>query len=148
YMVVDRRHDHSFRVPRPDLSAKLDTPNACGDCHADKPATWAAAAIAQWYGPTRNAFQNYAGAFHAAWTDNPVAAALLAAVASDSGAPGYARASPLTELAARPAPSNVGVARAALADPDPMVRSAALDLLEGVPSAQAWPIVSPLLTDS
>ncbi|MGZ9112520.1 MAG: cytochrome c3 family protein [Rhodoplanes sp.] len=31
YMVVDPRHDHSFRVPRPDLSAKLGTPNACND---------------------------------------------------------------------------------------------------------------------
>ncbi len=38
YMVVDQRHDHSFRVPRPDQSAKLGTPNACNDCHADKPA--------------------------------------------------------------------------------------------------------------
>ena len=26
YMVVDRRHDHSFRIPRPDLSARLGTP--------------------------------------------------------------------------------------------------------------------------
>ena len=34
YMVVDQRHDHSFRVPRPDLSVKLGTPNACNDCHA------------------------------------------------------------------------------------------------------------------
>jgi predicted CXXCH cytochrome family protein len=148
YMVVDRRHDHSFRVPRPDLSAKLGTPNNCNDCHADKPATWAAAAIAQWYGPTRSGFQNYAGTFHATWTDNPAAAALLAAVASDSAAPAYARASALGALAARPAPANVGLARAALSDPDPMVRSAALDLLDGMPPAQAWPLVSPLLTDS
>ena len=36
YMVVDERHDHSFRVPRPDVSAKLGTPNACNDCHGDK----------------------------------------------------------------------------------------------------------------
>ena len=45
YMVVDRRHDHSFRIPRPDLSVKLGTPNACNDCHSDKPPAWAAAAI-------------------------------------------------------------------------------------------------------
>ena len=38
YMVVDERHDHSFRIPRPDLSVKLGTPNACNDCHRDKPA--------------------------------------------------------------------------------------------------------------
>ena len=29
YMDVDPRRDHSFRVPRPDLSVKLGTPNAC-----------------------------------------------------------------------------------------------------------------------
>jgi tetratricopeptide (TPR) repeat protein len=148
YMVVDRRHDHGFRVPRPDLSAKLETPNACNDCHADKPAAWAAAAITQWYGPARKGFQNYAGAFHAARTDNPEAAALLTLVASDGGAPAYVRASALSELAARPAPANANLARAAIADPDPMVRSTALDLLEGMPPAQAWPLAAPLLADS
>jgi hypothetical protein len=29
YMVIDPRHDHSLRVPRPDLSIKLGTPNPC-----------------------------------------------------------------------------------------------------------------------
>ena len=57
YMVVDQRHDHSFRIPRPDLSVKLGTPNACNDCHRDKPATWAAAAIETWHGPDRKGFQ-------------------------------------------------------------------------------------------
>src|SRR5262249_27010252 len=59
YMVVDRRHDHGFRVPRPDLSVKLGTPNACTDCHADKSAEWAAAAIERWYGPQRKGFQKF-----------------------------------------------------------------------------------------
>ena len=36
YMVVHRRHDHSFRVPRPDLSVTLGTPNTCTDCHTDR----------------------------------------------------------------------------------------------------------------
>ena len=67
YMVVDRRHDHSFRIPRPDLSAKLGTPNACNDCHADKSPEWAAAAIERWFGSDREGFQKYAAAFHAAW---------------------------------------------------------------------------------
>jgi predicted CXXCH cytochrome family protein len=147
YMAVDRRHDHGFRIPRPDLSAKLDTPNACNDCHVDKPAAWAAAATEQWYGPTRKGFQNYAGAFRAAWSDEANAAALLAAVASDGGAPAYARASALSELGSRPSPANVALARTGLSDPDPMVRSAALDLFEAMPAAQAWPIVSPLLAD-
>lgn len=33
YMDVDPRRDHSLRVPRPDLSVKLGTPNACTGCH-------------------------------------------------------------------------------------------------------------------
>ena len=33
YMGVDGRRDHSFRIPRPDLSVKYETPNACQTCH-------------------------------------------------------------------------------------------------------------------
>ncbi|MFK7769812.1 MAG: tetratricopeptide repeat protein [Mariniblastus sp.] len=35
YMMVDSRRDHSLRVPRPDLSVQLGTPNACSGCHVD-----------------------------------------------------------------------------------------------------------------
>lgn len=35
YMDVDPRRDHSLRVPRPDLSVKLGTPNACSSCHVE-----------------------------------------------------------------------------------------------------------------
>lgn len=35
YMEVDYRRDHSLRVPRPDLSVELGTPNACTGCHLD-----------------------------------------------------------------------------------------------------------------
>src|SRR5690606_20290388 len=36
YMEVDPRRDHSIRVPRPDLSVNLGTPNACTKCHLDR----------------------------------------------------------------------------------------------------------------
>jgi predicted CXXCH cytochrome family protein len=148
YMVVDRRHDHSFRVPRPDLSVKLGTPNACNDCHADKSAQWAASAIEAWHGVNRKGFQKYAEAFHSAWNDQADAAALLAVVAPDANAPPFARASALSELAPHLSPANINLARSALADPDPMVRIGALDMLANVSTAQIWPLVSPLLSDS
>ena len=147
YMVVDRRHDHSFRIPRPDISVKLGTPNACNDCHPDKTAAWAAAAIAGWFGPDRKGFQNYAGAFHSAWSDGHDAGALLAVIAADRNAPAIARASALTELATRISPANIQVARDALKDSDPMVRIGAIDMLAGVPAAQLWPMAAPLLSD-
>ncbi|MGD8619395.1 MAG: multiheme c-type cytochrome, partial [Gammaproteobacteria bacterium] len=50
YMVVDPRHDHSMRIPRPDLSVKLGTPNACNNCHKDKDAGWADKQVRGWYG--------------------------------------------------------------------------------------------------
>ena len=49
YMGVDARHDHSMRIPRPDRSILLGTPNACTMCHSDKPAAWARDAIRSWY---------------------------------------------------------------------------------------------------
>jgi predicted CXXCH cytochrome family protein len=148
YMMVDRRHDHSFRVPRPDLSVKLGTPNACIDCHVDKTAQWAADAVVGWHGQSRKGFQTYAEAFDAAWTQRADAAALLAVVAADRNAPGFARAGALSELSTRPSPASLNAARGALADPDPMVRIGALDALESIPPAQAWPLASPLLSDS
>ena len=147
YMVVDPRHDHSFRIPRPDLSAKLGTPNACNDCHADKDPQWAAKAIDDWFGTHRKGFQTYAAAFHASRADQADAAALLAVVATDSHAPAIARATALAELAPYITPANISAARSALGDPDPVVRIAALDMLENVPAGQIWPWVSPLLAD-
>lgn len=38
-----------MRIPRPDLSDELGTPNACTQCHTDKPASWAAAYTKKWY---------------------------------------------------------------------------------------------------
>ncbi|MHC4939309.1 MAG: tetratricopeptide repeat protein [Planctomycetota bacterium] len=44
YMGNDVRHDHSFRIPRPDLSVTIGVPNACTGCHLDRPPEWAAEA--------------------------------------------------------------------------------------------------------
>jgi predicted CXXCH cytochrome family protein len=148
YMGVDRRHDHGFRIPRPDLSARLGTPNACNDCHRDKPADWAAAAVERWHGAKRKGFQAYAEAFHAAWNGKAEAAALLATVAADRNAPAFARAGALAELRQHLSPSAVDLARNGLSEPDPMVRIGALDMLEGVSAARLWPLASPLLSDA
>jgi len=143
YMVVDRRHDHSFRVPRPDLSVQLGTPNACNDCHRDKPAAWAAQQVETWFGPERHGYQTYARAFHAAWSEAGDAQALLAAVAGAADVPGIVRGSALAEL---PAPE-FDLIRRLLSDPDPLVRLGALDGLEGLPSDQLWTLAAAQLTD-
>ena len=50
FMGVDYRRDHSMRIPRPDLSEELGTPNACNQCHTDKTSQWAASYTEKWYG--------------------------------------------------------------------------------------------------
>ncbi len=64
YMGVDYRRDHSFRIPRPDLSEINGTPNACNQCHADKSNRWAQSYIEKWYGKSRP--YQYGQAFFAA----------------------------------------------------------------------------------
>jgi tetratricopeptide (TPR) repeat protein len=130
------------------MSAKLGTPNACNNCHADKSVQWAADVIERWHGPARKGFQSYAEAFDASWNDRPDAAALLAAVASSPTTPSFARASALSELQSRVTPANLELARKGLGDPDPMVRIGALDMLDSLPANRIWPLVSPLLSDS
>jgi tetratricopeptide (TPR) repeat protein len=49
YMQIDERRDHSIRIPRPDLSLAMNTPNACNKCHSDKSVKWAADNFLKWY---------------------------------------------------------------------------------------------------
>jgi len=147
FMVIDTRHDHSFRVPRPDLTETIGVDNTCNDCHTDKSPVWAAAAIETWFGPDRIGHQTFGPAFHAAWSGGPDAEALLQAVASDLKTPAIARASALQELTAFPSAETAALVRDGLSDPDPLVRIAALDHLEAATPAQAWPLVQPLLDD-
>ena len=65
FMVVDARRDHSIRVPRPDLSVSLGTPNACSQCHAGSSAEWAAETVAGWYPNGRQTTPHYGTALHA-----------------------------------------------------------------------------------
>lgn len=52
YMGVDKRRDHSFKVPAPHLTEKFGTPNACNSCHEDKGPQWAQDKIDEWHGPS------------------------------------------------------------------------------------------------
>ncbi|NOR87757.1 MAG: tetratricopeptide repeat protein, partial [Bacteroidales bacterium] len=53
FMGIDYRRDHSFRIPRPDLSEKNGTPNACNQCHTDKSNQWSQGYIEKWFGKSR-----------------------------------------------------------------------------------------------
>ena len=50
YMCIDPRRDHSFRIPRPDLTLSLKIPNACNRCHTDQTPEWSQEYVVKWYG--------------------------------------------------------------------------------------------------
>ena len=104
HMVVDPRRDHSFRVPRPDLSVTLGTPNACAGCHRDRPPQWAADRVLAWRGPAPPARAPLrAGALDAARRGLPEAGPALVTLATDRAQPGIARATALAHLSDVPA---------------------------------------------
>ncbi|HYN38590.1 MAG TPA: tetratricopeptide repeat protein, partial [Rhodospirillales bacterium] len=147
YMGVDPRHDHAFRVPRPDESVRFGTSNACTDCHADKDAAWAAAAVERWFGPDRKGFQSWTETFAAARAGKPEAAALLLKLATGADAPSIARATAFESLTAFPSREGAAAAERSLADADPLVRLAALRALRPFPVQQSWPLANRLLAD-
>ena len=147
YMVVDARRDHSIRVPRPDLSVALGTPNACTQCHSDRPVQWAAEAVAGWYPGGRQTSPHFGTALHAGRIGAVDAEQQLDRLILDRSQPAIARASALPLLAPYASPASEPAIKAALADPDPLVRSAAPRALPGIPPPRIVNSTAPLLSD-
>lgn len=147
YMVVDPRRDHSLRIPRPDQTLTLGTPNACNACHQNKDAKWAAQTIEQWYGHQPQGFQHFAEAFAYAELGAAETGPSLAKVAGDMSQPAIVRASALDALVPYPSRASVDAARAGLTDPDAVVRRASITMLAIMPAAQRLPLLAPLLDD-
>ena len=129
YMVVDPRHDHSMRIPRPDLSAKLGVPNACNQCHVKRSAQWAADALVAWVGKTPVGYQGFADALAAGASGAPGARGALLAIIDDRTQPAIVRASALARLGRWLTPTLADAVSRALNDSDPDVRRAAVGAL-------------------
>jgi hypothetical protein len=99
FMVVDARRDHSIRVPRPDLSVALGTPNACTQCHTGNSAEWAAQTLAGWFPHGRQTTPHYGTALHAGRIGAVDAEQQLDRLILDQGQRAIVRASALPLLA-------------------------------------------------
>jgi len=144
YMVVDFRRDHSFRVPRPDLAEQTGAPQACGSCHADQDAAWAAQAIAERAGDDQR--PSFAPALAEARSGH--ANGQLVAVIGNPAFPGIARATAVTEFAPPYAPGDLQSLVDSLADPDPLVRMGALTTLAAFSPEEKVRFAGPLLGDA
>lgn len=138
YMGVDWRRDHSFRIPRPDLSLETGSPNACTDCHADQSSAWAAAALERWYPDSTNRGPHYGQVLAAGRADPVAAMADLASLIEDTDKPGIVRATALWLLEQAQDPAMATRLEPMLDDPDALVRAAAAGVqLAAAPALRA-----------
>ena len=148
YMRVDRRRDHSFRVPRPDLSAKLATPNACIGCHKDKTAAWATSKLQDWFPGGRMGTSHYGEILYEG-RNRPGAetAENLIDLALDTLKPAIVRASALGLLRRSITPQLLARISALLTDKSDLVRSAALRLFQNASATLKATTAGALLND-
>jgi predicted CXXCH cytochrome family protein len=137
YMVVDPRRDHSIRIPRPDMTAQIGTPNSCQPCHKDKSNQWAIDTLDQWYGTGWRATPHYGVAIHGGRTTDPKAEDALVALAKHR--PDLTKAKQVGDIVRASAIALLGnygtsasrdAIEKALKDPNALVRAAAVRQLE------------------
>jgi len=138
YMGNDYRRDHSFRIPRPDLSKELGTPNACTECHQDQTLDWASAAYLKWYG---KGDPHYGQLLKKGRAADHRAAAGLSDLVQDPSVPDIVRATAVSLV------PNLEVLEVALADPSSLVRREAVRMLQRAPVEMRANLVKPLLQD-
>ncbi|WP_291165743.1 tetratricopeptide repeat protein [Hyphomicrobium sp.] len=147
YMGIDRRPDHSIRIPRPDRTVQLGTPNACNQCHTDKNAKWAMDAVKAWYRSPKPGFQDFAEAFDRGDWGAPGAQLGLIGIAKASSEAPIARASAIARLRRFPSPQVLDFAASSLKIDDPQIRAAAVSVIAGAPPETRRSLLAPLLRD-
>ena len=145
YMGVDYRPDHSFRIPRPDLTIDINTPNGCNRCHTDKTAQWSEKYITKWYGPTRK--HHYATIIEAGRKSLPETRKGLTRLALDPLYPVIVRATALSLLNAFPGEETTKTYELALMDDEALIRRTAVESLNVSDTKQQTNLISPLLYD-
>ncbi|MCB1218247.1 hypothetical protein KDL44_12710 [bacterium] len=138
-------HDHSIRIPRPDLSRSFGTPNACSQCHTDMALDEVIAAWEGWYG-TEHA-PHFGTTFAAARSGDSACIPDLEEIAADPDQAPIVRATALAELAEFSPQSSLGVIRDSLLSPESMIRLAAVRALEGYPLRQRSALLLPMAGD-
>ncbi len=147
YMGIDGRRDHSFRVPRPDLSVETSSPNACNDCHDDKTAGWASETVAEWYPDSRHRGTHFSQVFAPARNNPAENIDGLIGIIEHTELPAIVRASALDLVAQVSTPAIADRIAPSLSDPDPMVRTAAIPVQREAGQVEKPTRLIPLLDD-
>ncbi len=147
YMGVDSRNDHSFRIPRPDVSVEMEEiPNACNLCHIDKDPQWAVDAMKKWYGKLPVGKQNFAHSLQVLRANDQNAPKELYAVLM-SDAPDIAKATATAYLGYYLSEQTYTTTLQMLANPNAQIRRSALQALEAFPPKMRMKKTFEMLSD-
>jgi tetratricopeptide (TPR) repeat protein len=145
YMGNDMRFDHTFRVPRPDLSVKYNMPNACNNCHTNKSAQWASDAVIKWYGKNRK-YSFAEDLIPGSKTGTPAETHLLQLMA-DTSVPAIVQSAAVKYLGEHHSNSSVNSLLQSLHHTDAIVRYQTLNSLTNFPSSVWMNAAGNLLSD-
>ena len=147
YMGVDPRRDHSLRVPRPDLSVVMGTPNACNQCHTEQDAQWSLGALRKWGIHFRDTNTHPGRVFQRFLAgDNRVVPQLAAIANADNSAPIW-RATAMEALGQIGGRDALQSATTLLYDHNPLLRVSTIRALEFMPIQQRYQLLQPLFSD-
>ncbi|MFC2102202.1 tetratricopeptide repeat protein [Bacteroidota bacterium] len=158
YMQVDPRRDHSMRNPRPDLSERLGTPNACSSCHArldkldklDKLDLSNPSNLSNWYFKwygKKDRGVHYGETFWKARRNYPEALPELIKLATDTSLPAMVRSSSFYYLTNYQDASIYNAIASGLKDPDPLIRFGAFEGSTNLTEEQKTSLYRSLLYD-
>jgi tetratricopeptide (TPR) repeat protein len=147
YMVVDPRRDHSMRVPRPDLSVVMGTPNACTQCHTDKSDQWALDSLRENGVNFRDTGSHPSRSFAAIDQGDARAVPKLSQLANDETAAPIWRATAMEALGQVGGREATQTMAALLYHDDAIIRTSTVRSLQFLSLPQRFQLLTPLIDD-
>ena len=144
FMVIDARRDHNIRIPRPDLSEEMNTPNACNQCHTDQSVEWAADHFENWWPDIGAHYSQYLVPSEQSETTR---LSRLFSVLSEPDTNSIARYRVLQEVAQSDSPSAYNAIRRYSRSSSTIERQGAIEALAAFPLEQSKVNLFPLLND-
>lgn len=148
--VLHFMRDHSLASPEPELTeryGKANAPNACGVCHAEKPAVWARQWKERWWGPAPKTLVENVGIVADLRRGLKVDGARLAAMAESREVRLFFRLTAIRHLAERRTSQSRASVRRLLFDPEDQVRQLACEAIAADPHPEAAVPLLKLLQD-
>lgn len=145
YMGADRRHDHGFRLPRPDLSISLGVPDPCLNCHKERDSRWSQAQLEAHHTEARPA--HFATVLEHGRKGVRAAEPELARLARDTAEPVMVRATAASLLGNYGGEASAEALAVLVSDSEPLVRLGAAAGLRSLQPAERWRLGSTLLAD-